>query len=401
MLVEEKINDYNQQKENKPQEYETILIKYENDIRGHIKIEQQLKLLCESLQSEIEDLEKENEILLSKLNKNKKQLSNEISDDESFKKENIKKENKEEKKEKKELQLELKNTLFLLKKYEEQNLNLSNCEKKLKNLLIKKEKEYLENENKLKEEITILNKRILNLEEKNKKNANSGNISLHNYSNPNFFNSIKASSLTSYREDKNSNIHYVKNSSQSNRKNSSSSFSASASIDKIEKYLKNKYSKKNISNRKKTNNQILNYDNIKKEKIQNENIFFFNKNNTDFLTKLLMNETNMSTSNQKKKHHNRHKSLENSTKLLKKKHSAIFKEILMNSSNESKLKRKNTSKNINKNNFTNNKNCFEMVNNINIYTNTLKQDNNNVFYKPNVASNSYNSNQFNVKNYYK
>ena len=114
-----------------------------------------------------------------------------------------------------------------------------------------------------------------------------------------------------------------------------------------------------------------------------------------------MNETNMSTSNQKKKHHNRHKSLENSTKLLKKKHSAIFKEILMNSSNESKLKRKNTNKNINKNNFTNNKNCFEMVNNINIYTNTLKQDNNNVFYKPNVASNSYNSNQFNVKNYYK
>ena len=153
MLVEEKINDYNQQKENKPQEYETILVKYENDIRGHIKIEQQLKLLCESLQSEIEDLEKENEILLSKLNKNKKQLSNEISDDESFKKENIKKENKEEEKEKKELKLELKNTLFLLKKYEEQNLNLSNCEKKLKNLLIKKEKEYLENENKLKEEI--------------------------------------------------------------------------------------------------------------------------------------------------------------------------------------------------------------------------------------------------------
>lgn len=92
MLVEEKINDYNQQKINKPQEYETILIKYESDIRGHIKIEQQLKLLCEKLQSEIEDLEKENEKLLSKLNKKRKKLSDEISEDESFKKDNIKKE---------------------------------------------------------------------------------------------------------------------------------------------------------------------------------------------------------------------------------------------------------------------------------------------------------------------
>ena len=150
-----------------------------------------------------------------------------------------------------ELKIELKNTLLILKKYEEQNLKLSDGEKKLKNLLVKKEKEFLEMENKLKEEIKLLNKKILSLEEKNKKISNSGNISLHNHSNSNFFKN--PSSLTSYRDDKNANIHSIKNSSQSNRKNSSSSFSASSSIDKIEKYLKNKISNKNISKSKKNN----------------------------------------------------------------------------------------------------------------------------------------------------
>jgi len=253
-------------------------------------------------------------------------------------------------------------------------------------------------ENKLKEEIKLLNKKILSFEEKNKKDLNSGNISLHNHSNSNFLKN--SSSLTSYRDDKNSNIHSIKNSSQSNRKNCSSSFSTSSSIDKIEKYLKNKISNKNISKSKKNNNQILNYENIKKEKLLNENIFLSNKNN-DFLAKLLMNETNISISNQKKKNHNRHRSLENSNKLLKKKHSAIFKEILMNSTNESKLNKKNSNKNINHSskNFNKKNGCFEMVNNINIYTNTLKQDNNNIFYKPN--SNSYNSNQYGIKNHYK
>ncbi len=53
---------------------------------------------------------------------------------------------------------------------------------------------------------------------------------------------------------------------------------------------------KSISKSKKNNNQILNYENIKKEKFHNENIFLSNENN-DFLAKLLMNETNISISN--------------------------------------------------------------------------------------------------------
>ena len=68
-----------------------------------------------------------------------------------------------------ELKIELKNTLLILKKYEEQNLKLSDGEKKLKNLLVKKEKEYLENENKLKEEIKLLNKKYYHLKKKIKK----------------------------------------------------------------------------------------------------------------------------------------------------------------------------------------------------------------------------------------
>ena len=64
-LVEEKINKYNLKKGNTPQEYETLLIKLEKEIRSHIQIEQQLKLFIESLQNNFEDLEKENIILKS------------------------------------------------------------------------------------------------------------------------------------------------------------------------------------------------------------------------------------------------------------------------------------------------------------------------------------------------
>ena len=53
-----KLNKYEQKKENSQQEYETILIKYENDIKGHIKIEQQLKLLCENLKAKLKIMKK-------------------------------------------------------------------------------------------------------------------------------------------------------------------------------------------------------------------------------------------------------------------------------------------------------------------------------------------------------
>ena len=55
--------------------------------------------------------------------------------------ENSNKDNKDNE-ESNELKLELKNTLLILKKYEEQNLKLSDGEKKLKNLLVKKKKNF-------------------------------------------------------------------------------------------------------------------------------------------------------------------------------------------------------------------------------------------------------------------
>ena len=55
-MLEEKANIYNEEKNNKRQEYETLLIKYEADIREHIKVEQQMKLYIDNLEYEKEEL---------------------------------------------------------------------------------------------------------------------------------------------------------------------------------------------------------------------------------------------------------------------------------------------------------------------------------------------------------
>ena len=125
-LAEKKINEFNKQItcENIQQDYESMLIKYEQDIRGHIKIEHQLKLYSDSLQNSLEELEKEKK---SGFNNN----NNEI--------ENLKK--------------EINNQKKVIKSYEEQNTKLKENEKKLKNVIIKNEKKY-------KNDIEILNKKL-------------------------------------------------------------------------------------------------------------------------------------------------------------------------------------------------------------------------------------------------
>jgi hypothetical protein len=60
-------NNLNIYDENYFNDYETLLRKEESDIRQHISIEQQLKLHGESLIDKIEELEKDNLILTSKL----------------------------------------------------------------------------------------------------------------------------------------------------------------------------------------------------------------------------------------------------------------------------------------------------------------------------------------------
>ena len=131
-LAEKKINEFNNQItcQNIQQDYEAMLVKYEQDIRGHIKVEHQLKLYSDSLQSNLEELEKEKKLGFNKDNNNKKYLE-----------------------EIKELKKEIKYQKKLIDSYEDQNIKSAENEKKLKNLIAKNEKKY-------KNEIEALNKKI-------------------------------------------------------------------------------------------------------------------------------------------------------------------------------------------------------------------------------------------------
>ena len=70
IAVNEQVDDYISKKEEEQQEYESILIKYENDIRGHIRVEHQLKLYADNLQVEAE----QNERKFNELKDNNDQL---------------------------------------------------------------------------------------------------------------------------------------------------------------------------------------------------------------------------------------------------------------------------------------------------------------------------------------
>ena len=50
------MQEYKETKKNSQEEYETLLIKLESDIRSHISTEHVLKLEAENMQYEIEDL---------------------------------------------------------------------------------------------------------------------------------------------------------------------------------------------------------------------------------------------------------------------------------------------------------------------------------------------------------
>ena len=75
-LIEEKVNLYNEERDNTRQEYETVLIKYEADIREHIKIEHQMKLYIDSLETEKEELKYKNKLKKIKIDQLSQKLSN-------------------------------------------------------------------------------------------------------------------------------------------------------------------------------------------------------------------------------------------------------------------------------------------------------------------------------------
>ena len=425
-LAEKKINEFNNQItcENIQQDYESMLVKYEQDIRGHIKVEHQLKLYSDSLQSNLEELEKEKKLGFNN-NENNNNYIKEIQD--------LKKEINYQKK--------------LIKSYEEQNIKSAENEKKLKNIIAKNEKKY-------KNEIDNLNKKINHYIEKlnilnNEKNEKR-----------------KSETISCYSSRRANNPHLVKNFMEnegnitSNQKmnyslrgigtiyrnpvnnisisdNHSTSMANSKSNVKIEKYILNKYIKNNKNKeiylyQNKIKN-IKNVSNLRSNSVHNHiNIPNNNNNNSyildskaqdEIINKYMMNDSFMNT----KKLYNRHKSVENNPNNYSKGKKMNIKKLLMqnenntnknsysnkgfynrsminkkysnNSGNNSINSEKNymnkTTKEININNIIESKNNIgcNFVNNINIYSNNLKQDNgnNNIYIGNNIKKYTGNS----------
>ena len=204
--LNEKIDDYIviQTSRAAQQEYEPMLIKYESDIRGHIKAEHQLKLYIDNLQYEIEQHEKEKkkyEIIIDK-----------------YRKTNYDKEIKE-----------LKNEVFVLRK---QNAILSDDIKKLKEINIQQELSInnLKNKIQLYENNTSNNNSHSNSSKPTRKNSssavstnsgccgNNNNNNNNNSSNTNYIPKRVIKSVTSQLTKRNKILsHSVSNSSSHNK----------------------------------------------------------------------------------------------------------------------------------------------------------------------------------------
>jgi len=227
-LAEKKINEYNNKytEQNIQEDYESMLIKYEKDIRGHIKTEHQLKLYADSLQSNIEDLEKEKKELNYKNNYREIIIK---KDDEII-----------------DLKKEINYNKKIIKSYEEKNNKLLDNEKKLKNLLLKIEKKY-------KNEIETLNKKIKYYHEQLKKAyylegekekkaetmyCNSSRVPINSNLINNYIDNDNIHNMHNMNR-----IYRNLNNSISISNNHSTSMVNSRPYEKIEKYLMNKYPK--------------------------------------------------------------------------------------------------------------------------------------------------------------
>ena len=422
VLAEDKINIYKDKRENTPQEYETLLIKLEKEIRSHIQTEQQLKLFAESIQNNFDEIEIENKILRFKLINNENiNINNKCCSNE----EKIKT-----------LKKEIEINKKILKSYENQNLKLAENERKLKLKLIEEQKIYNEKEAKYIKEIESLKQEKINYEKKmNNQGENLYNLNSsksQKYCDKNFkkINNInRNNNIINYNKNIyiNSNlkedikINRKKRTNNNNNHQNGPALSASSSMEKIEKYLMNKFAKTQfhfkskiniaISDIKQLNRKIPSpYNNSMAEKRLNNG--FYSLNN-----KLLMNDSVLSNMPEKqKKKNNRQKSVENKTKIRNKnKQESLLKNLLMSNNNSAfninikkstvknyKYNNNSTYKKVpytcnlrgkirntggNKNNYGTNNNinyCGKIINNnINIYAHSLRQDNHNVYIKGN------------------
>ena len=371
--------------------------------------------------------------------------------------------------------LELKNELEknkkVLKSYEIQNLKLSENERKLKTKLVKELKMMNQKDIKYKNEIGFLKQKINSYEKKlsiilgedysiNKNNLfesnqvqylsnsnikrsysnvskdptnniqtnnsniksskaflnNKNNIPISNISNNKYnFNNFNNKIL----DDNNKNISrtYRTNKKENMNHKNGPALSASSSMEKIERYLMNKFARTQLHFNSKINimSSASKHSNKKisspynKSMVENE----FNGYHSHNSNKLQMNDSALiNVPSKKKRKNNRHKSVENISKLIRNKNKQeILKNILMSNNNSTfninikktsviyskenskkspntfslKAKIQNSGNNINNNGIGININCGGKVinNNINIYAHTLRQDNNKVYIKGN------------------
>ena len=405
------------------------------------------------MQNNLEELEKENKILKEKLkieeNLNTNLSYNNTNDTTKDKIIGLKNELEKNKK--------------VLKSYEIQNLKLSENERKLKSKLVKELKLMNQKDIRFKSEIEIL-KQKLSLSEKKLQillgeeyiNSNNYNNFEQNNFSPNsnikrsnsnlikdpennayisntnikksktILNKTKKNNIPLSNLSNNNKLFYYnkvleesKNVSRTHRTNQKESLnhkngpalSASSSMEKIERYLMNKFAKTQLhfkskiniisSASKRLNKKIPSPYN--KSLVENELNGYHSHNN-----KLQMNDSALNNvPSKKKRKNNRHKSVENISKLIRNKNKQeLLKSILMSNNNSafninikktaiisSKENRKKSPNTYNlKGNIKNtgnndnqigiNINCGGKVinNNINIYAHTLRQDNNNNFY---------------------
>ena len=424
-LLEEKANIYNEERDNTRQEYETVLIKYEADIREHIKIEHQMKLYIDSLETEKEELKYKNKLKKEKIEQLSQKLNNikNIDDDQSLiiirqEETSLMNSSQDTKTENestnhfgrfRRFEEEISELKINLQNYEEQNKNLKNNIKKLKELYNNKVNEIKELEIKYKKDNKLLKRQLLlaenkikqlnevnsnynnkNTQKKNMFKANKNNNSIQILNDIETNNSMHKISSSKEKDD----LSFLLNKTTNIRKSQGSSLSATSSIDRIEKYLKRKYSTLKSQKSQKTASVL-------KLKKKDKNNSMLNKKKTEDLMKLFLNDSNhlnlterikssrmIQKSDDNMAYYNQYCN-KNKSKIDKKN---IFKETI--SSNVIKKTKANLSKRTKIKS-----NIFEMINNINninIFANNLKQ-NNNMYFKS-ISNNNNSSFCNNYKN---
>ena len=334
-LAEKRVNDYNNKlsDENIQQDYESLLIKYEKDIRGHIKTEHQLKLYSESLQNNIEELEKE---------------KNEYISDNKDYKDIIKKKNKEINK----LKRQINQNKKLLESNELQKKLIKDNEIKLKNNIKKYEIE-----------IEKLNKKIKYYEILFSEDADGDGIERDLKNNTIYCNTSRTPIIVNSNTDSKE-IPMNKTFRNMNKIfNDSKSINSTKPYEKNQKFVSHKYCKKNknqksykIKNIKNLTDEhiiekSITFNNINENNLPNHTYINESNNKEDENNKLItnnstlnVNNNNSITSKKSRTIYDRHKSIENANEYLRNKPLGLIKKIFVSSDNNNSIKILNKAK---------------------------------------------------------